>query len=115
MHLGIAAVSRDRRSSAGLPWSPSKRPQNNVPLFSCPICAKFVTVVAGSASNSKPSSGAGVNGGLVAGVVMVSSMRADVSAKSPLNVEPLVNDRMRLMPLHSMRRDFMALVTSPMG
>ena len=89
--------------------------QNNAPLFSCPICAKSVTVVFGSAINLKPFWAAGVNGGLVGGVVTVSSMVAEFSTKSPLKVAPLVKDRRLPMPFHRMRSDWSAALTRPKG
>jgi hypothetical protein len=44
-----------------------------------------VTVVAGLETNSKPSCALGVNGGLVAGVLVVTAIVAEVRKKFPAN------------------------------
>ena len=48
-------------------------PQHKEPLASSTICAKFVTVVLGSEVIVNPSCGAGLKGGFVGGVVVVTS------------------------------------------
>jgi hypothetical protein len=70
-------------------------------LASCTICAKFVTVVVGSEVNVNPSCAVGVKGGLVVGVVVVTSTGADTfSTAVALKVDPLLNERFALMPDH---------------
>src|SRR5260370_5115581 len=103
----ILSVPQCERSSA---------PQENrAPLRSRPICAKLLTVDAGSATNWKPFCGAGVKGGFVSGVLTVKAMVAEFSTKSPAKLVPLLKDLFFVMPFHSMRSDFRKAFTNPKG
>jgi hypothetical protein len=68
-------------------------------LASCTSCAKFTIVDAGSEVNVNPFFATGVNGGLVAGVVVVTAKGAfTVWTAVALNVDPLLNDVFILGP-----------------
>ena len=69
------------------------------PLRSCPICAKWVTVEPGFETKRNPCCGAGVNGGLVAGVATVTSMVVEAFwTKFALKPGPLKESRAVRLP-----------------
>ncbi len=74
-----------------------------------------MTVVAGSATNPNPSCALGVNGGLVAGVLVVTAIVAEVWKKFPANFSVLLEKFKKdlMTPLHSIRSDLTNAPTNP--